>query len=93
MSDDPSKPPIVGIDPDSGNWVILLSDGRAASFKEGAWHPGVLWDGRTICDFNDVSDSADIERVVAEAADALNKSAAVDRSLSDTIALGTYGKS
>ena len=54
--------PIVGIDGDGDKW-ILLSDGSRASFKEGIWFPGMIWDARTMLDFPAQKDPDEIERL------------------------------
>jgi hypothetical protein len=59
---------------DDGTMFILRGDGSAASFKDGVWHPGLLWDGKTICEYRAVTDPLEIERCVAEASEALAES-------------------
>ena len=56
---------------DDGTMFILREDGSAASFKDGIWHPGILWNGRTICEYRAVESPAEIARCVAEASEAL----------------------
>lgn len=67
-------PPIIGRDPDDGS-IVILDSGRTASFKDGQWHPGVLFQNdRLLDDFRDVNDPVEIARLMQEAADALAKS-------------------
>jgi hypothetical protein len=48
---------------------------NAASFKDGTWQPGVLFlNGRIMDDFRDVSDPAEIARLMQQASEALRKS-------------------
>jgi hypothetical protein len=67
-------PVIIGRDPDDGS-IVILDNGRTASFKNGQWQPGVLFHNRQILhDFRDVNDPAEVTRILQEAADALRKS-------------------
>ena len=65
--------PTIGRD-DDGTMFIICNDGSAASFYDEAWHPGIAWDGRTICEYRAVQLPAEVERYIAEAAMALAES-------------------
>lgn len=53
---------------------IICDDGSSASFDDGVWHPGLLWDGWVICDYSAVTLPADIDRFRIEASAALAES-------------------
>jgi hypothetical protein len=56
---------------DSGEIVVIDDDGWAASFKNGAWHDGILFSHLTMADFAPVRKHDEVYRLFNEARVAL----------------------
>lgn len=67
-------PPTIGRDDEDGS-IVILDSGRTASFKDGAWQPGVQFSKGRILDFSQVTDPNEVSLLMQAAADALRKSA------------------
>ncbi len=62
--------PTIGRDSD-GTMFVIRDDGAVASFQDGVWRPGIPWSGEALCQYRAVTVPAQIERCMADAADAL----------------------
>jgi hypothetical protein len=59
-------PPTIGKYEGAG-WIVVLDQGRAASYRDGRWQPGVAFQSRTILEFDQVLDPDERARILAEA--------------------------
>jgi hypothetical protein len=70
---------VVGVDQDTGD-AIVYADGGAASFYRGTWHPGRVFDWRSVASrdsrFSAVNDPAEVQRYLDAARDVLFESLA-----------------
>jgi hypothetical protein len=73
MSSERKRPPTVAAG-DNGTFVILQSDGAAASFVNERWRPGIAFASRDFLDMSDCGQGELAVKLLAEASEALARS-------------------
>ena len=75
MTGEPRGSIMVDHDPEDGS-IVVFDDPRRATFKDGKWHPGILFSSAYMMEyFRQVRDPREIARIVFDAEDVLNESA------------------